>query len=80
MGGSVRVMWEIASKKWIQSFEAEHGDAGIHLLQRHGAGTTLEQQKYRATKGYTHDAVPCRLVDSTRFLNTKIISKQLRKL
>ncbi len=62
------LMCETTSKKWIQAFEREHGDAGIHGLRRHGAGTTLEQQKYRATTGYTPDAVPGRPVDATRFL------------
>lgn len=39
-------------KQNIQRIEKDYGYAGVHSLNRHGAGTTLEQQKYRAKTVY----------------------------
>ncbi|MFB0771998.1 hypothetical protein [Proteus cibi] len=58
-------------KKKIQKYEEEFGANNIHGLRRHGAGTTLEQQKYRAQTGYTPDAKFGNVVAATRFLNYK---------
>ncbi len=56
-------------KAAIKLLEDRFGTDSTHGLRRHGAGTTLEQQQYRARTGYTPDGVQGPLRDSTRFLD-----------
>ncbi|MDC9612536.1 S-type pyocin domain-containing protein [Xenorhabdus khoisanae] len=58
-------------KKKIQEFESTLATEDVHGLRRHGPGTTLEQQNYRAKTGYTPDGRNGKPTDSTRFLSYK---------
>ncbi|ENX5421890.1 hypothetical protein ACFP7D_003690, partial [Proteus mirabilis] len=68
-------------KKAIQNLESQHGALNAHGLRRHGAGTTLEQQQYRARTGNSPDNHYTIVLDrktlgrsapsSTRFLSYK---------
>ena len=56
-------------KGLLQAFEAKFGAASVHGFRRHGSGTTLAQQQYRAKTGVTPDGVQGAPTDSTRFFN-----------
>ncbi|MBD2786697.1 hypothetical protein ID849_18835, partial [Xenorhabdus sp. 3] len=56
-------------KRKIQEFESTLATEDVHGLRRHGPGTTLEQQKYRAKTGYTPDGKSGRTTNSTRFFS-----------
>ncbi|PHM36943.1 hypothetical protein Xmau_04093 [Xenorhabdus mauleonii] len=58
-------------KRKIQEFESTLATEDVHGLRRHGPGTTLEQQNYRAKTGYTPDGRNGIPTDSTRFLSYK---------
>ncbi|MDX7988921.1 hypothetical protein FE392_16590 [Xenorhabdus sp. 12] len=58
-------------KRKIQEFESTLATEDVHGLRRHGPGTTLEQQKYRAKTGYTPDGRNGNPTDSTRFRSYK---------
>ncbi len=72
---------EVDYKKAIQNLESQHGALNAHGLRRHGAGTTLEQQQYRARTGNSPDNHYTIVLDrktlgrsapsSTRFLSYK---------
>jgi hypothetical protein len=53
----------------IRQFEDAFGIDSVHGLRRHGAGTTLEQQLWRAKTGYTPDGIWLGATNSTRFFN-----------
>ena len=74
-------------KQNIQKIEKNYGYAGVHSLNRHGAGTTLEQQKYRAKTGIPPDQPnklanikdPKNLPDATRFLSNEDLEYALQQ-
>ena len=74
-------------KQNIQKIEKDYGYAGVHSLNRHGAGTTLEQQKYRAKTGIPPDQPnklanikePKNLPDATRFLSNEDLEYALQQ-
>jgi hypothetical protein len=57
------------TKELIRQFEDNFGIDSVHGLRRHGAGTTLEQQLWRAKTGYTPDGIQGGISDATRFFD-----------
>jgi RHS repeat-associated protein len=64
-----------AAKRRVQDLEAKYGSNETHGLRRHGAGTTLAQQEYRAKTGYTPDGVGGDPTNATRFLDNKYLAE-----
>jgi hypothetical protein len=57
------------TKALIKQFENSFGIDSVHGLRRHGAGTTIEQQLWRAKTGYTPDGIQGSIRDATRFFD-----------
>lgn len=56
-------------KALIKQLEEQFGVDSAHGLRRHGAGTSLEQQEWRAKTGYTPDGAQGTPSDATRFFD-----------
>jgi Pretoxin HINT domain len=57
------------TKALIRQFEDNFGIDSVYGLRRHGAGTTLDQQLWRAKTGYTPDGIQGSIRDATRFFD-----------